>query len=320
MIHRLPATWRAHVHTVLPTVVDRLRPRAAPPSVSWSTSVEDRRLGPLTLTGRLRVPDGARDLVVLLHGLGGSADSFYVRHAAHEADALGLASLRLDVRGAGRRGDALSHAGLTDDLHAALASEALAPFRRLHLLGFSLGGHTALRAAVEPRLDPRVAGVATLCSPLRLAAGAAWIDQPARAVYRRHVLSGLREIYGAMIATRPGPVSSARAASIDSLRAWDAEIVAPWFGFRGLADYYDTAGVAGKLDALRAPALVVHAAADPMVPLEAVVPAAAATDRVDLRLVPGGGHLVVDDAAATGLPGPGPVVERMLRWLTARAG
>src|SRR5205807_7924241 len=91
-------------------------------------------------------------VVALVHGLGGSAESDYVRASAYGLLAAGFVVARVDLRGAGRSGDTsagLYHAGRTDDLRAVLrrlAGEAatVAP------VGFSLGGDLTLELLGEP--------------------------------------------------------------------------------------------------------------------------------------------------------------------------
>lgn len=78
-----------------------------------------------------------------------------LRRAARVAEAAGLDSLRLNLRGADRMGEDGYHAGLTADLAAALASPELADYRSVGVLGFSLGGHPAF----SPRLDLGLGGV-----------------------------------------------------------------------------------------------------------------------------------------------------------------
>ena len=139
-------------------------------------------------------PTGARDLVILLHGLGGEASSPYCMQALTRVFRSGLACLTLASRGADRKGQDFYHAGLTADLTATLASEQVKRFDDVHLLGFSLGGHMCLRYATEPNVDPRLRSVAAVCAPLDLEHSAKEIDRKRRAPYRHRVLLALKRI------------------------------------------------------------------------------------------------------------------------------
>src|SRR6185295_375455 len=212
-----------------------------------SVVVGDPRFGAVRLTGRLR-DRGEGDLLVVVHGLGGCTESHYARRAAAAAERAGLSCLRMNLRGCDRSGEDFYHAGLTSDLAAALASPETAHFRRVLLLGYSLGGHVALRfAAVEE--VPRLAAVAAVCAPLDLALSAAAIDAPALAVYKRYLVRHLKEIYAPVAARRPELTPFDAVRGIGSLREWDDRVVAPRHGFASGADYYARASVRPALAA-----------------------------------------------------------------------
>ncbi len=157
-----------------PAALAYFRPPAAPPHEPFRLVVEDPTVGAIALSGALHAPPAARTLVVALHGLGGSAESSYMRQLATAAVGAGCACLRLNHRGAERAAQDYYHAGLTVDRESVLAAEELARFERVAVVGFSLGGHVALRYAAERpgKTDPRLAGVVAVCAPLDLDRGA----------------------------------------------------------------------------------------------------------------------------------------------------
>src|SRR5690606_6904171 len=122
-----------HYWTLRPFVGHLVRPMTPPPSRRFRALVDDPRLGKVPVTGRLS-DAGGDELLVIMHGLGGSGQSYYAIRAAAQGHARGISTLRLDVRGADRCGADISHAGLTDDLRAALAAPELARFRTVYLL------------------------------------------------------------------------------------------------------------------------------------------------------------------------------------------
>ena len=302
-----------HLWTVGPHARSLVRPPRAPDATRWRGEVEDPARGAIALSGLLTPGSDPTVVVVLVHGLGGLPEADYMRRAAAAVHRAGASSLRLALRGADRSGRDYYHAGLTADLHAALASPALAACERIFVVGFSLGGHMALRAATEPALDGRVVAVCAVCPPLDLAACQRHIDRARLDLYRRHVLRGLKDIYAGVARLGPVPTPVARARRIRTLLEWDEEIVAPRHGFGGAADYYDKMAVGPRLGALRRPALVVATEHDPMVPTVSSRPFLGAP-HVTARVSPRGGHVGFPRDVDLGLGAARGLMRQVLDW------
>ena len=294
VICRQPVTLSGHLWTLVAHLRHRARPWAPPPDEAWSTTLMDPKIGAVTLRGSLHRAAGetaSREMVVLVHGLGGTIDSHYVVQAARAASAAGIDSLRLALRGADRAGEDFYHAGLTADLEAALASPALAAYEHLYMLGFSLGGHVTLCHALRPS-DARLRAVASVCAPLDLAASCTAIDQPRAAVYCRHVLDGLKEIYTAVARHREVPTPLASIRRLTTIRGWDRLAVVPRFGFVSVGDYHGSCSVGPRLRQAQVPALVLSATADPMIPAATIAPHVRELPAiVTHRFIARGGHV-----------------------------
>ena len=316
-----PVKLSGHLWTLGPNLRHKARPETPPSAQLWSTRLEDPAVGEVVLRGALhRASETSDELCVAIHGLGGTIDSHYVIRAARTAVAAGVDCLRLALRGADRSGADVYHAALTADLEAALASPALAHYRRLYLLGFSLGGHVSLCHALAPT-DPRLRGVASVCAPLDLGAAGVAIDHPRAALYCSHVLAGLKEIYTAVARHRPVPTPLASVRRVTTIRAWDRLVVVPRFGFVSVDDYYQSASVGPRLASAQVPTLILSATADPMIPAATVAPyVQQLPGLVTHRWIDRGGHvgfpanlqLGLEDGAATGTPG---VAAQALAWL-----
>jgi uncharacterized protein len=270
-----------------------IRPRAPTVAHAWQLSIPDARLGSVILRGHLTRAQRGGALLIVVHGLGGSADSAYTYAITHSAADYGISTLRLHLRGADRRGEDFFHAGLGSDLGHVLASPELADFEQVALLGYSLGGHVSLSYGAGI-VDPRLRAICAVCPPLGLGESARAFDQPGVALYRWHVLRGLKEMYAAF-RKRPGTedLPSIEAAQrITWIQEWDERIVAPRHGFASGQDYYARASVGPKLGALACPALVLSAARDPMVPRETSAPyVSSLPSHVQYRELNRGGHL-----------------------------
>ncbi|HET6585071.1 MAG TPA: alpha/beta fold hydrolase, partial [Nannocystaceae bacterium] len=263
-----------HLWTIAPELRDRVRPLHAPASEPWSVVVEDARVGAVRLGGRVRHEPDAQTLLLVVHGLGGSSESPYVRRAAVAAGVLGWSCLRIDLRGADGRGEDVYHAGLWEDLVAGLAERSLARYSRVAVLGFSLGGHVTMRLALAGA-DPRVTAVAAVCAPLDLGASATAFDRRRVWLYRSHVLRALKATVRAVASRRGSDLGWDLPAimGVRKIREWDARVVVPRHGFADVDDYYARASAAPRLGELAIPALYIGARHDPMVPAFAIEPA-----------------------------------------------
>lgn len=303
-------TLRAHFGT-------HFAPPQLPASAAWSTRVEDAKLGPVRLSGQLHEAKGSDELVLIVHGLGGSSESAYVLRAADAAARAGLSCLRINLRGADLKGEDLFHAGLASDLDAALATPELAHYRRVSVFGYSLGGHVALRFAGTTSCA-RLKSVVAVSPPLDLSASATAFDAPRYSVYRVHVMRSLVNMYREFHARRPSASSLQleRVARIRSIREWDAAVVVPRWGFASAADYYEQMSAARVLDRVRVPTLIVHAMGDPMVPLasvEHVLGSLGSNFRVEIA--ERGGHVGYPSNFSLGQNAPAGLEAQALAWL-----
>ena len=304
-----------HFWSVVPELRASVLPPAQPVSLPFHVVVKDPRMGEVRVGGLLNDARASDTLVIIIHGAGGSAYSPCCLAAAKAVAHAGYASLRLTLRGADLSGEDFYHCGLTDDLRAALASPGVRRFRRVFLLGYSIGGHIALRAAIE-RIDPRLRGAAAICPPLDLVASAAAFDEPQRLPYRRYIFAGLNRIYAAVAARRKGFAPLAAVKRARSCAERDELTVVPRFGFASARDYYLCAGVAPIIHQLAIPSLVVAGFNDPLVPLHTLRAAvAAAPPALTARWIKKGGHVYFPAETDLGFGGRPGLEHQVVSWL-----
>lgn len=320
--------WKGHLWTILPTMRGWM-PQSDFAEL-WTGSVSDSVMGLVPLSGKLhRAPLGedttntvrddsyrkSKTLVVLIHGLGGSADSTYVRDAAQDVLAHGYAAFRLSMRGADGSGVDMYSAGLTADLKAVLQDPAFNEFQEIIVIGFSLGGHIALRAAVEG-LDPRVKSVVAIGSPVDLSPGAKALDHASRKLYREYILIELRALYGRLAARGRNHTPMERINQIKSLREFDALTIVPRFGFHDVEDYYAKSSVAPILPDLSIPSLYIGSSHDPMIPKNLVEPwLTQAGPNLHSVWVDDGGHVYFPGGLDLDFGGEKGVIRQALQWV-----
>ena len=288
-------------------------PWPMPPHSEFSclTKTEDREI---CLTGVFASPENAKEVVVVVHGLGGGANSPYCRAAMSKFWRRGVASLSMSLRGADRLGEDFYHAGLCEDLAVVLSHAKIRAFDRVYVLGFSVGGHIALRLATQNNA-PSFDALAAVCPPLDLAACSAWMDAKRQKFYRRRVLQGLVEIYTAVAERREVPTPLDVVQAVETFRGWDDMTVVPRFGFDSPDDYYQQMSVGRKLADVQYPAMIIGTRADPMVPPFVLEPfLAEASDNVAWRMLKTGGHLGFPMRTDLGIAGSLGLIDQLLSW------
>jgi predicted alpha/beta-fold hydrolase len=260
-------------------------------------------------------PAAPLGLVLVLHGLAGDSERGGVRRVGHALQRAGFSVLRLNVRGAGA-GRSLARgtdaASCSRDLlpvlrQARRLADGLAPGGRpLLAVGLSLGGTRLLNGLLDAEAAPAVPlldGLVCVSSPLDLLDCSRCIDRPRNRFYqhwllRRMLRQTLADPFGLSENERQALAGRGPAGAIASIRAFDAAITAPRWGWPSVEAYYRGASPLWRL--LRAgpsaapplpPTLVLHAEDDPWVP---VAPsrrlAEARLPGVQVLLSPGGGH------------------------------
>ena len=305
----------------LQTLRDSLRPVPLPPDTGRPVEIPvgggDRLLAlldqPLPNAAEAPPPEAAEPLalVLLMHGLGGSSEREGLRRMGWTLQHAGFAVLRLNMRGAGpgrtlARGTYAARCN-SDLLPAIRRARELAAGRPLLGMGISLGGTKLLNALLAEAEERQAAGLAPegplldglvcISSPLDLEACSRQIEQPRNRVYQRWLLQRLvqqtlADPFGVSGAERTALEGRGAAGPLRSIRDFDAAITAPRWGYADVETYYRQASpIHGLLRSPAAtalpPALIVHAADDPWVPV--------ATSQQLQRLLPaaGGGRLQV---------------------------
>lgn len=261
------------------------------------------------LVGRLQRAPGSppRGAVLVLHGAAGSSDEPYVLRTAAKLVRLGFDALRLSLRGSGESiacARPILHAGAWEDAHAAI-DWLRARYPRIGLIGFSLGGQIALKAAAAwgDRPPREIGAAAAVSPPLDLHRSTRFLDRPAALLYRAYIMSQLRRQYRAVERGLPAELRGLSWLHFRRADLYNERLVAPLFGHPDVAHYYARASSGPDLGAIAIPSLVIHAEDDPVVPVRPALEARAGAPRnVRFVITRSGGHVgfVADDA--TGEP------------------
>lgn len=258
----------------------------------WETP--DRDFVDLDFHDRSR---GERPLVLVLHGLEGSALRSYMRLTYRALDREGLDAVGLNFRscsGEPNRAARFYHSGETEDL--GLVIDGLLerfPGRTLGVMGYSLGGNVLLKYLGERGAGAAPAAAVAVSVPFDLAAGADALERDAmgrfygwvflrmlrkKAAAKRDLLEPLLDIDGVVRAR--------------TIREFDELATARLHDFDGAADYYERSSSARFIERIRTPTLLLQSLDDPFLPASAIPTGAiGANPHVQAILTRTGGHV-----------------------------
>lgn len=259
---------------------------------------------------RLELPDGdfvdfdwmdgaaGAPLVVLFHGLEGSAGSFYARALMEQVRARGWHGVVAHFRGCSGEDNRLPRAYFAgDSADVALMlrhARAVHPGVPRHAVGVSLGGNALLKWLGEAGDTARdfVDRAAAVSAPLDLAAAGHALDQGLnRVLYTAHFLRTLKAKALRKAARFPGLLDARAIAAATTFRAFDTLVTARLHGFRDADDYWRRVSSKPLLGSVALPTLVLNARNDPFLPSWALPVPDDVPPTVTLELPETGGHV-----------------------------
>jgi uncharacterized protein len=211
-------------------------------------------------------------VIVIVHGLEGSADSYYSKGIAEKALQRGFHVVRLNQRNCGGTETltpTLYNSGMSGDYRVVFEELAnVDGFDKIFFAGYSMGGNLVTKMAGEFGDDVPAAlrGVCSVCPSMDLSACADALDRRENYLYSRHFVKGLMARYERKAKMFPDRYSLNGFGPIRTVREFDDAITAPCFGFRDAEEYYESAGAKKVIAQIRLPSLMITAEDDPFVP------------------------------------------------------
>ncbi len=233
-------------------------------------------------------------VVLLLHGLEGSARRGYACEMYRQLARRGIRSLGLNFRscsGEMNQTARMYHAGATDDV--ALTLDWLAgryPGATFGAVGFSLGANVLLKYLGEGGRHLQTA--VAISPPFDLLSGSHVLRRPLGRLLSNHFLRKLRQKVRAHAPLIHHQVNVAQALAAPDLWTFDDVCTAPLHGFQSAVDYYLQNSSGRFLPHIAIPTLLLRALDDPFFS-ESDIPYAIihANPNLHLALTPHGGHV-----------------------------
>jgi hypothetical protein len=288
-----PAWWLpgGHAQTLFAALA---RSRCLPACCEW----EELALPDGDFVDLCWLPGGDGPVVVVLHGLEGSAASPYARGMLTALSARRWRPVLMHFRGCSGRMNRLDrsyHSGDTGDI-AFLVDELRRryPGAPLAAVGYSLGGNALLKYLGETGPHAGLAAAVAVSVPYLLAEGARRLDTGLSRLYQRYLLRSLRRKVAAKFRGRERAVLGIGPADLERLtdfRTFDDAVTARLHGFRDVRDYYTRSSSRQYLGRIRVPTLLLHARDDPFMTPAVLPEAAELAPAVTLEVHERGGHV-----------------------------
>ncbi len=216
-----------------------------------------------------------RALVLLQHGLEGSALRGYALNVYHELAHFGIPTVGLNFRscsGELNRAQRLYHSGETEDTRFVVQwLHERYPDARIGAIGFSLGGNALLKYLGEEGPAVRLACAVAVSVPFDLGVGADHLDRSAMGrFYTRLFVKALVRKSREKVELIANSCDFERGLRAQTFREFDDAITAPLHGFANADDYYERSSSAHFLPSIRIPTLILHSEDDPFLPATSI--------------------------------------------------
>ncbi len=270
----------------------------------WSSVLRKKPRVPLRRE-RFELPDGdfldldwtpgtTGPLVVIFHGLEGSAESNYAKGLLAGIHRRGWRSVLMHFRGCSgelNRRPRSYHSGETGDMSSLFERLQANGNRRFAAVGFSLGGNALLKYMGESGAGAMPLAAVAVSVPFDLNNAAEKLECGFSRLYQWYLLRRLRAKAVLKYRARQCPMPPREIRHLRTFKQFDDRVTAPLHGFTGASDYYQRCSSRQFLMGIAKPTLILHAADDPFMTPQAIPQAAELSTKVKLELSSHGGHV-----------------------------
>ncbi len=296
-----PAWWltNPHLQTLYPAL---LRKPPSPDIKRERLITDDNDFIDIDFCGVELPPP--KPLIILLHGLTGSAQSKYIKGLQYSFLRQGLRSVALNFRGCSGEFNHSSrcyHSGETGDtdfLYRTLRKRE--PNTPMAAVGFSIGGNVLLKWLGEQGDNVDLFAATAVSVPLVLSTCANKLDKGFSMLYRASLLRELKE-YIQLKQQHLESLGNSKEAellreigdleNITSFWQYDDRVIVKLYNFANVDDYYQRSSSRQYLQTIAIPTLIIQAQDDPFMTPEVIPEITELSSTVALEITPAGGHV-----------------------------
>lgn len=290
-----PAGWlrNRHLQTIFPSL-PVLRP-ICPTLIRETLELPDGDATVVDWLSHRDSTDETSPLLVILHGLEGSAKSSYCRQLLNAASQAGWRAAVLHFRDCGDYRNRLPrryHAGETNDIRYFLHKLRTDGHRGpLMAAGYSLGGNVLLKYLGESGVDTPLLAAAAVSVPLNLHVSARELTKGFSKLYQHYLLRRMKGSVVRKFNRHTAAFDWERAMKASTFAEFDDAVTAPLHGFANKDDYYDRCSSTHFLADIARPTLIINALDDPFMSAEVIPAEDRVSDMVTLEVSDHGGHV-----------------------------
>ena len=206
-------------------------------------------------------------LVIIIHGLEGSAKRAYMRGSAKILSEGGFDVCAINLRGCSGTPNTLYrsyHSGATEDLQYVVAHVLrLDTYKNIFLHGFSLGGNLLLKYLGEGRAVPKeIKGAVAISVPCQLADSLHQLLQFKNILYAERFRRNLIDKLKIKQQHFPDQISKTEIEQVKTLKDFDDIYTSKAHGFKDAMDYYAQCSSLQFLKYIGVPTLIINAKND----------------------------------------------------------
>jgi uncharacterized protein len=237
-----------------------------------------------------------KNTVIVLHGLGGSIRSSYIRGMVDALNKRNFNVVAFHFRGCSKkpnRNPQAFHAGQTSDLKEFIESlKNRYPEHRIFVVGFSLGGNILLKYLGENKESSLIHSAVAISVPFLLKQTQISLSRGFSQIYQYYLLTRLKYLFiKKFFIKRHKEIDLWSVLWIRNFNQFDQLITAPLHGFKDAEEYYMLASSKHYLRDIKIPTLIIQSEDDPFYPKEQIPDAGYLSPSIEMLITKNGGHV-----------------------------